>query len=289
MGELAVITPTWSRDEGIFADLHRSVLEHTPAGTVHHVIVEKTDRAMFSAYEGERCRIWTHQDFLPKRYLHLTGTTWLNLRRPWPPVRGWIMQQISKLAVASLVDADVALIIDSDVVLVRPVRPDRFTHEGRLRLFRDEGAVTTAMERHVTWHRVARELLGLPAGAAPPLPDYVSPLGIWQPATVRAMQARVTECTGIHWADAFAGRMHISEFILYGVFVDEVLGASGQRPPAETSICHNSWERTPMDHEAAIAFAERLGRDAVAMMISSHSKTPPDIRAAATRRGQQVS
>lgn len=288
MSELAVITPTWSPDEEIFADLHRSVLEYMPEDTIHHVIVHRADRTVFSRHEGRRCRIWTHQDFLPKGYLHLAGTNWLNLRRPWPPVRGWVMQQISKLAVASLVDAEIALIIDSDVVLVRPIKADRFRHEHRVRLFRDEDAITEDMDRHVTWHRVARELLGLPDGATPPLPDYVSPLGIWEPATVRAMQARVTESTGKPWVDAFAGQLHISEFILYGVFVDEVRSVTAERPPSETAICHNSWERTPMGYEEANAFADQLGPDAVAMMISSHSKTPRHIRATATSRCEQV-
>jgi hypothetical protein len=133
------------------------------------------------------------------------------------------------------------------------------------------------------WHQVARRLFGLPL-ESPPLPDYVSSFNFWEPATVRAMQHRISETTGRNWLDGFTAQLHISEFILYGVFVDEVLGGSGPRLPQDTTSCHNTWQRTPLDHDGAVEFADRLGRDAVAMMISAKSRTPYDIRQAAIRR-----
>jgi hypothetical protein len=116
----------------------------------------------------------------------------------------------------------------------------------------------------------------------------VSPLNFWHPPIVRALQRRIGESTGRDWLDAFNSRLHISEFILYGVFVDEVLSASRPRPPADTTICHNYWERTPLDRDAAVAFADRLGPDAVAMMISAKSHTPGDVRRAAIRRCAEI-
>jgi hypothetical protein len=72
--------------------------------------------------------------------------------------------------------------------------------------------------------------------------------------------------------------------MLYGIFVDEVLSAGSPRPEADTAVCHNTWQTTPLDHDQAIAFADRLGPDAVAMMISAKSRTPVDIRRAAIQR-----
>jgi hypothetical protein len=285
MTELAVITPSYRPDAGLFPELHRSVLEFTPDDTVHHVFVPGRDRELFTQHEGPRCRVWTHMDLLPSRYFAVPRSNiYVNARRPWPPVRGWVMQQAIKIAAAARMDADVVLLADSDVVLVRPVRADRFVVDEQLCLYREEKGVTADMQRHVIWHRVARELFGLPSAPPPPLPDYVSPLNVWDPAVVRAMQRRISEVTGRSWLDAFNAQMHISEFILYGVFVDEVLSASAPRPPTDITISHNYWERTPLDHEAAIAFASRLGPDAIAMMISAKSETPDDVRRAAIRR-----
>jgi hypothetical protein len=285
MPELAVITPSYLPDASLFAELHRSVLEFTPDDTVHHVFVSGRDRSHFARYEGARCKVWTHTDLLPARYLAAPGSNiYVNARHPWPPVRGWIMQQAIKIAAAATLDADVVLLADSDVVLVRPVRADRFRRDGRLCLYREEGGVTADMQRHVIWHRVARELLGLTPAPPPPLPDYISPLNVWDPAVVRAMQARLAEVTGRNWLDAFTGQMHISEFILYGVFVDEVRSTSAARPPTDITFLHDNWAGTALDRDAAVAFADRLGPDAIAMMISAKSHTPDDVRRAAIRR-----
>jgi hypothetical protein len=291
MSELAVITPTFRGDAEIFADLHRSVLEFTPEDTVHYVVVPPRDRTLFAQYEGPRCRVWTSSELLPKRYLHVRLgrlETFVNVARPWPPVRGWISQQAIKIAMTARLDARAVLLADSDVVLVRPVRAERFLLDGQFSLYRDEKAVSADMERHVIWHRVARELFGLPPAPPPPLPDYVSPFNFWDPAVVRAMQEHIRKTTGKGWLDAFTTQLHISEFILYGVFVDEVLGRSAPQPPASGSICHNYWERTPLDRGAGIAFAKGLPPEAVAMMISAKSGTTTDVRQAAIERCAEI-
>jgi hypothetical protein len=291
MSELAVITPTYREDAEIFADLHRSVLEFTPADTVHHVVVPPRDRNLFAEYQGPRCRIWTSSELLPRRYLHVRVgrvESFVNVRRPYPPVRGWISQQAIKMAATAQLDADTVLLADSDVVLVRPVRAGRFVDGGQRLLYREEQAVTADMARHVIWHQVARDLFGLPPSPPPPLPDYVSPFNFWEPAVMRALQERISQTTGRNWLDAFTTQLHISEFILYGVFVDEVLSASGPRPPGDTTICHNYWDVTPLDQDGAVAFADRLGPDAVAMMISAKSHTPLEVRRAAIQRCTEI-
>jgi hypothetical protein len=289
MSELAVLTPSFRGDAGLFADLHRSVLEFTPPDTVHHVFVPLRDKHLFARYQGPRCQIRTSSELLPRRYVRVgRGDSYVSARRPWPPVRTWITQQALKLAAAAQLDADVVLVADSDVVLVRPVRAGRFVVDGRRCLYREEKGVTADMERHVIWHQVARDLFGLPPSPPPPLPDYVSSFNFWDPAVVRAIQRRISETTGRNWLDAFTAQLHISEFILYGVFVDEVLSASGPLPPADPAVCHNTWQRTPLDHDGAVAFADRLGPDAVAMMISAKSRTPEDIRRVAIQRCAEI-
>ncbi|HEV2779864.1 MAG TPA: DUF6492 family protein [Actinophytocola sp.] len=283
---LAVITPTWRPDAPLFADLHRSVLEFTPDDTVHHLIVPALHRSTFARYESRRCRIWTHPELLPRRYVRFPPGIWLNAKRPWPPVRGWVMQQAAKIAAAATIDADVVLIADSDSVLVRPTTEERLRVDGRPYLYRAEGAIHGGMRRHVLWHQVARDLLGLPPPTAPPLPDYVSAIGVWDPPVVRAMQQRITDVTGRHWLDAFTSRLHISEFIVYGVFVDE--GRDVARPPTDATLCHTYYEQTPLDLEAALAFADNLKPEAIGMMIAGNSGTPHEVRRAAIRRCAEI-
>jgi hypothetical protein len=285
MSELAVVTPSFGPDAELFGDLHRSVLRHTGADVVHHVIVPEAHREIFARYQGPRCHVWTEPELLPRRYLRLPRRgLWLNAKRPWPPVRGWVLQQALKIAATAALDADVVLIADSDVVLVRDISAATFHTDNALRLFRVPEAIHAEMTDHVRWHHVARKLLGLPPAGEPPLTDYVSSLNIWRPTVAKALQRRITEVTGGHWMDVFTAQLRVSEFILYGIFVDEVLSGSGPRPPGDTTICHNYWERTPLDLEAALAFADSLGPDAIGMMISAKSGTAQDVRVASIAR-----
>lgn len=287
MDDLAVLTPSYRGDASLFADLHRSVLANTEESVVHHVVSPPSDAHLFREHEGSRCRVWTHQDLLPRHYLSVpraSGLT-LNLRRPWPPVRGWVVQQIMKMAAAALIDARAVLIVDSDAVLVREATLDRVTDHGRLWHYRKDRAVTASMERHVLWHNVARRLFGLPGVAVPPLPDYVSPIIVWDPVVVRSMIARITDSTGRNWVDAVAGQLHVSEFVIYGVFADHVLGAT---VPVEGDLCHNYYERIPLSLVDARAFADRMPSHALGAMISSHSGTPHDVRREAFDRCRQI-
>jgi hypothetical protein len=249
--------------------------------------VPPSDAHLFRQYEGTRCRVWTHRDLLPRYCLSLpyaSGLT-LSLRRPWPPVRGWVVQQLMKLAGTAAIDARAVLIIDSDAVLLREPELEQFSHNGRLRHFRNDGAVTPGMDRHVLWHNVARRLLGVSGVVSAPAPDYISPIIVWDPAVVRSLMDHIADSTGQYWMDAIARELHVSEFIIYGVFMDEVVG---DLAPFEGPICHNYYERTPLSLTDARAFAGQMPSDAIGAMISSHSHTPDDVRRDAFRRCAEV-
>lgn len=279
--DLSVITPTFRRDASLFHELHQSVLEYTPPDTVHYAIVPPADRSLFARYEGSRCRIVTYEDIIPRRYIAVPGKQlWINARRPWPPVRGWIMQQLVKIAMAGRVDSRAVLMADSDVALVRPVSAAAVLADGSVRTFRDPRGVRDEMERHVLWHRVACTLLKLPAPPRPPLPDYISPLNIWEPDVVRSMQEHISRSNGKGWMDLISSQLHFSEFILYGVFVDEIAKAH-RPPPTYADICHNSWERVPLDTGSVPEFVEGMSPEALGVMISAHSHTAIDVRRSA--------
>jgi hypothetical protein len=287
MDDLAVLTPSFGGDAALFADLHRSVLANTERSVVHYVIVPPSDAHLFREYEGERCRIWTHRDLLPRYFLsvpHADGLA-LNLRRPWPPVRGWVVQQIMKMAGTAVIDARAVLVADSDAVLVREASLEQLTHDGRLCHFRKDNGVTADMERHVVWHNVARKLLGVPGVAAAPLPDYISPIVVWDPVVVRSLIERIAHTTGRHWVDAVAGQLHVSEFVVYGVFADQVLDGTAAR---DLDLCHNYYERSPLSVADAPVFADQMPSKALGVMISSHSDTPHDVRRTTFLRCRQI-
>jgi hypothetical protein len=281
MAELAVITPSYAPDAELCADLNVSVLRHTPGSVTHYIITPRRDVRLFSRLSGPRTQVLAVDDLLPRRLVPVPGANlWVNLRHPFPPIRGWMMQQLVKLQAAAQLPADQLLLVDSDVLLVRPVGAGTFTHDGRIRFYRKEAGVTARMTRHVIWHSVARELLGLPEERLP-LPDYVSAFNVWDRQTVLALQARIQRVTGRYWLDALGAQLHLSEFVLYGVFVDRILGDSARVEPSKSMFCHSYWKDAPLSQAEADAFVLGLSEEDVAVMISAKSRTPVQVRRAA--------
>jgi hypothetical protein len=281
---MVVVTPTYAPDLELFSELHSSVLRWFPADVRHVVVVTEPDLAPFRRFEGQRCTVVGVGDVLPRsvRALPLTKL-WLNLRRPLPPLRGWIVQQLVKLAVAEQVPERVVVTADSDLVFIRPVTVATFAPGGRVRLYREDDAVDTSMSRHVRWHTVARDLLRLPAAPAPPLPDYVTALNSWDRDVVRRLLQRVEELTARRWLEAIGKELHFSECMLYGVYADEVEQARNLET-TDDSLCHAYWGNTPLTTEGAATWLASVGPDDVAYMISAKSNTPLSVRRAAHAR-----
>jgi hypothetical protein len=281
MVELAIITPSYAPDFQLCRDLNASILRHASSSTIHYIIVPNRDMRLFSTLSGPRTCVWSVDELLPR---HIMGfprsNVWINARRLSLPIRGWVMQQVTKLQAAAQIDADVLLSVDSDVIFVRPVTAETFRLGGRICFYRKEAAITEELPRHVIWHDVSRKLLGLPS-AQPPLSDYIHSPNVWDHQIILALQQRIQETTGRPWLDVVASQMHVSECTLYGVFVDEVLGARAHVAPVASMRCHNYWEGSPLSMDAADRFIDALPVSDVAIMISAKSRTPLKVRRAA--------
>jgi hypothetical protein len=205
---------------------------------------------------------------------------WMNVRRPVPPVRGWILQQLVKLAVAEQMSERIVVLADSDLVFIRPVTVATFAPGGQSRLYRLDDGVVESLTRHVRWHAVAHDLVGLPPPSPPPLPDYVSSLNTWDRQVVNRMLRRVEQVTGRRWLEAVGKELHFSEWTLYGVYADQIEGAGHVTLTAE-SLCHSNWDHFPLTTERAAAWLSSIGPHDVAYMISAKSHTPLSVRRAA--------
>jgi Family of unknown function (DUF6492) len=294
---LAVVTPSYRNDWPIFNDLHKSVLVHTHESVKHYVIVPSADAQLFSRVAGPRCIIIPENslypshfrsvraanrilDFVPRVPSHVRIAA-VNLKRPFHPIRGWIMQQALKMEACRQIDAEVLLLLDSDVVLVRQVTTATLNQKGNPRLYRLPGAVDVGLPQHVKWHTVSRKLLGLPE-APLPAPDYVSSFNVWNPCVLRSMLARIEQVTGSYWMDAVTAQSSFSEWTIYGIFVEEFVNDVADIA-IESSLCHSYWDPEPLTVEQAAAFVAKIRPDDVAILIQSKSQTPLAIRRAALR------
>ena len=280
MVRLAVITKSFAPDFELCAALNRSVLENSPHTVEHRIIVPRSDVELFSRLEGARTHICCEAELLPRMFVRLPFVNvTINVARPFPPIRGWIQQQVVKLAAIAAAKDDVLLVVDSDAEFVQSFAAETFIRDGIVRFFRNPDQIDKRLPRHMTWHRVARALLGLPP-AGPPYPDYISSPLAWNPDIVRRMLARVAVTTGQPWATAIAGQLDFSECVLYGVFVDGVLGAPANSFASNDSLCSVYWEQTPLNPDRAIEFVRSVRPTDVAAVIQSKSLTPMAVRKA---------
>jgi hypothetical protein len=204
----------------------------------------------------------------------------VNFDRPFPPVRGWIQQQLIKLAAIAASENDAVLVVDSDVEFVRPFTVEMFVRDGNVRFYCKLNQIDKRLPRHMTWHRVARTLLGLPP-AEPPFSDYISSPLAWDPVIVRRMLARVETTTGHPWPTAIGAQLDFSECVLYGVFVEVVNGAPNNSFPSDDALCLSYWEHAPLSLDDVAHFIRGIRSTDIAVMIPSKSRTPPAVREAA--------
>jgi hypothetical protein len=284
MSRLAVITPSFAPDFELCLDLHRSVMDYAPDGVHHHIIVPRRDLALFGRLADSRTHIHCEAEFLPRSFVALPFNSFtVNLYRPFPPVRGWILQQVLKLAAAAAFEDDVVILVDSDIEFVRAFTPDTFIRDGVVRFYRKPHAIDDRLPRHMIWQKGARILLGLPP-IGPPYNDYISSLLAWDPAIVRRMLSRVTATSGLPWPSAIARQLHFSEWTLYGVFVDEVIGTPGSAFSSDDPLCVGYWDEIPLNLDDSVRFLSGVRPTDVAVMISAKSRTPLAVRRAAFAR-----
>src|SRR5262249_52808460 len=193
------------------------------------------------------------------------------------PVRGWIQQQVVKLAAIAAAECDVVLVVDSDVEFIRPFAAEIFVRKGTVRFFCKPNQIDKRLPRHMTWHRVARALLGLPS-AEPPYSDYISSPLAWDPMIVRQMLARVTATTGRPWPTAIAEQLHFSECVLYGVF-----GGGGSGAPASScasDVPHSLlyWAQTPLNLDSVARLSRGVRRNDRGAVMQSKPRTPLAVR-----------
>jgi hypothetical protein len=275
---LAVITPSFGPDFELCVDLNKSVLRNSPDTIHHHIIVPQSDLDLFGQLAGPRTHIRLESDFLPRSFVRLPfGALTVNLSWPLPPVRGWILQQIIKLAAVAASGDDVVVLVDSDVEFIRPFNAETFVQNGVVRLYRVPREIDARLPRHVIWHHVARKLLGLPP-AQPPFTDYISSLLAWDPNIVRRMLSHVAATTGRPWTSAIGAQLHFSEWTLYGVFVDEVMGQPANSLASDDPLCLAHWGTVPLTHDSASEFMRRVRRTDIAAMISAKSRTPLGVK-----------
>ncbi|MCE7026665.1 DUF6492 family protein [Jiella avicenniae] len=261
--------------------------------TRHLILVEAADVPLFRQLAGPKREIVDERDLLPGWLRPFPDPTNFGRRRIWLspfgwPLRGWHVQQLRRIALAASLDEEVMVSIDSDVVFLKDFDASVFSPAGKTLFFRRPDAILDVTpehrDEHRAWSKKAGEFLGI---EAPETTDtgYVATLIPWRSRAVKAMVERIEAVSGRSWQATLAGSRILSECTIYGRFVDEVEGLTGEYLPISESFCRMYWSGAPMDEESLTRFVADLGPGQVAAGIQSFTATDPGLirRAAGLR------
>jgi Family of unknown function (DUF6492) len=289
----AFVTVSYEPDRDRCALLSRSLEVFAPS-VEHLIVVDRADLPLFRSLANNRTTLVATEDVLPVwlrrvdlRRIGLRSNLWVQARGR--PIRGWLVQQLIKLAVAQELQADVLVHVDSDVVLMRPFRISSVTDgEGRVRMFVRPDTIDETLPSHVLWHRSAEALLGI-GRAETPLPDLITSFVPWKRENAVALLDHVERTTGRHWLRALAAAWDVSEYVLYGRFVMDVLGDMSGQYMTVSSLCHDYWATIPLSEGEMETFLDSVGPEEVAVMVSAKAgMRPEDYEAALERRWAAV-
>jgi hypothetical protein len=263
--ELHIITCSYGPDLERCKRLCETVDRFVPWRIRHTLIVPKRDIEAFASLTNGRRELRSIEQTLPASFWHVPGSRrwWLD-GQGWP-VRGWIVQQLTKMCADRVTDAEFLLFADSDIQLIRPFDESDVLKEGRLRLHRIPGAKQAGV--HLTWHKRAGALLGTArkyAGA-----DYVGQLITWRRQHLRDMKVHIESITRRPWHRVVGRSLRFSEYILYGTYIDHVhSGTDDGHYRCDEDLCHCCWFAE--DVHGFARGESRIASRAVALLLQSN-------------------
>lgn len=264
--QFAMVTLSYGPDYERCALLSQTFNRFADSRLKHYIVVDQRDMQMFASLKNDRTEIMSVESILPPWVFRLP------LARRWwfsattLPVRNWILQQYVKLSMPLHLTEDILLYVDSDVAFVRPFSVDSYVRGDQVRMLRIPGEGD--IESQYPWHQTASNLLGLPSndyfGAR-----YIGNIVCWKRDNVLRLHEHIEATTGRDWRRAILSQWRLSEYILYGVFVDQILGDEAGHFAESENLCLEYWDDRPMSRSDMQEFFHSLLPEHVAVMISS--------------------
>lgn len=233
------MTPTWGPDLGHFRWLRRSLECAGMAEVPHIVVVQTEDVELFREFAKDGVKLLTTAEVLPasveqgrvvaarraRRYGRPVIKFCASLNKrfgwcPWVKYAGWQIQQITKLQLAAESGYDIAVVLDSDLLITRPFDLKLFVPDGRVTVFEAIGITPKSPGLGWRWHVTASHLLKLPVAPDRPANGYWAPPFPFDRLTAKALHDWIEETYGRPWHDVLLAQplSGWSEGAIYSMF-----------------------------------------------------------------------
>lgn len=223
------VTPSYRGDLDRFTLLRRSVRRFLKERVRHLVMVPRADREMFvdANRDDADVAVLVQEDVVDRVFYPRPGfglAAKLFPSQAWRLERflgrrGWVIQQIVKLNAVAVCEAPTLVVIDSDCFFFRDFSVAMFgAGERRLLLKQIPGNEAALHRRHINR---AREILQLPPGSSDF--HYMAYPAVLQRDWVLALHRYLEAKHGKPWQQVLYAAGSISEYSIYGIFVEEIL------------------------------------------------------------------
>lgn len=276
----AFITPSYAPDFQRCKLLCWSIKQFVSVPVKHYIVVDKKDLDLFQQLADVNTIILSKEEILPTWIKRIPffdkKNIWLNLRGyksgNWL-LRGWLVQQIVKLAAAQYVDQEVLIFIDSDVAFIDSFDVQTLIDKDeQVRLFRVEHSIDRENDVAKRWKDTAKQLLSLPSNNHY-YDFYISQIVTWRRDTLIQLYQLIEKNFQRDWLEVISEVKDLSEYVLYGIFANYVMGQkSGHYDDHLQKICRCYWDNRPMsDQELKEFFQSAQFSGHRAVMISAKS------------------
>jgi len=236
-----LVTPTFAPDFKRCKELLGSCDRWVSGVDEHYLIIDSKDAALFKPLQTSSVRVICKEELLPidlwqipfqNRWWFTSGSL---------PVRGWILQQVIKLAFAQQSKADAVVFADSDLVFIKPFNLNSLWRSNQLRLWRQpRGPKQYRCQRYQNWYNFAAKVLEV-EDAASLKGGFISQLMSMRPDVVRKLCQVLERRFQRPWYQVLLNTWDFSEYTLYGLFVESLEKQEAPHFFVRESLCHSSW------------------------------------------------
>lgn len=273
--KICLVTPSYAPDFERCQLLVNSIGQYSSSAFKHYIVVDRQDYRLFRTLANDNTLILNKEDLLPKWIVKVPLFTKKNIWFSWKtlPLRGWLVQQLIKLSVANYVAEDVLVFADSDVFFIRQFDLRDYIKGDRVRFFCEPHRVSADNSDLARWYYDASKLLRLEPPHFP-ANNYMGQLVFWRRNNVLELHRYLEATNNRNWIEVICANWHVSEYILYGVFVEKVLQEQSGHYWDDGDLCHNYWQETPMSQAELVEFLDNVASERIAMMISAKAQMP---------------
>jgi hypothetical protein len=267
---VAIVTPTYGPDLSRCELLVESV-RRCGVDADHYLIVTRKDRARFEHLQSDRTHLMDAESLLPDGLRPIPGQHGAWHTPKAPPISGWVVQQLLKIACAQQLSHDTLLFCDSDMFFVRPFGFATLQVKGKLGLL-DVDHQSAEIGR---WSAIAFDLLGVEPDCVP-VRNHINTMISWNRRHVLSMIERIQSRSDIDWRYRIARLPTFSECTLYGIYVRSVIGYErSAHAPSHRPLVRGSWGLDLRDPAAMASLFSELHAETVAVMVHSKDGVQP--------------